>query len=233
MVINYQSGPVAIIGWYEGLAGQLHALLTNENIEVCCFINDYTDLPNPADLPQRAAQKFAYPVNGTFKSLPIVSQENWIDHLKSHHIKNILVASAENSRRQEFIAQVKREFTLIGYVHDSAILLPEASVAAGAIIMGAAVVGYRAEIYEGAFINTGAQVDHNSVVRECASLMPGAIICGSVEIGQRVFIGAGATVVNSICIGEDSVIGAGSLVRENVMPKSLYYGVPAKKIQTM
>jgi acetyltransferase-like isoleucine patch superfamily enzyme len=47
-----------------------------------------------------------------------------------------------------------------------------------------------------------------------------------VKIGERAMIGLNAGVLQGVTIGEDSVIGAHSLVRSDIEPLTLAYGVP-------
>lgn len=49
-----------------------------------------------------------------------------------------------------------------------------------------------------------------------------------VTIGQRCYIGAGSIILPGTTIGDESIIGAGSLVRGEIPPRCLAYGVPAK-----
>jgi serine O-acetyltransferase len=53
---------------------------------------------------------------------------------------------------------------------------------------------------------------------------------GSPVIGNRVDIGAGAKVLGSIRIGDDVAIGANAVVLQDVPPKSIAVGVPARVI---
>jgi maltose O-acetyltransferase len=49
-----------------------------------------------------------------------------------------------------------------------------------------------------------------------------------VKIGERCYIGAGSIILPGTTIGDESIIGAGSLVRGEIPPRCLAYGVPAK-----
>ena len=50
-------------------------------------------------------------------------------------------------------------------------------------------------------------------------------------IGRNCFIGTGAIIIGPVNIGDFTVVGAGSIVTKNLDGKSLYVGVPAKKIK--
>lgn len=219
---------LAIVGYYEGLAGQIEALLTAEGKEVVCFINDQKEPPCIVNPPQRSVRKFDYPTSTTYKNLPLIIGEDWPSIVKEMGVTAVLVATPDNCLRQKYLNEAKQHFQLIGYTHPSATIFPEALIEPGAIVLANTIIGYRVEIQEGAFLNNGVQIDHNSCVQTCAHIMPSATICGSVDIGARANIGAGATIVNSIRIGHDSVVGAGALIRKHIPPKTIYVGVPGR-----
>jgi len=50
---------------------------------------------------------------------------------------------------------------------------------------------------------------------------------GPVSIGSNVWIGMKVMVLAGVSIGDDAVIGAGSLVRSDIPPNSVAYGLPA------
>ena len=50
-------------------------------------------------------------------------------------------------------------------------------------------------------------------------------------IGRHCFIGTGAIIIGPVNIGDFTVVGAGSIVTKDLDSKSLYVGVPAKKIK--
>jgi maltose O-acetyltransferase len=54
-----------------------------------------------------------------------------------------------------------------------------------------------------------------------------------IVIEDNVWIGARVIVLGGVTIGEGSCIGAGSLVIEDVPPRSLAVGVPARVIRTL
>jgi acetyltransferase-like isoleucine patch superfamily enzyme len=54
-----------------------------------------------------------------------------------------------------------------------------------------------------------------------------------IVIGDNVWLGARVTVLGGVTIGEGSCIGAGSVVIDDIPPRSLAVGVPARVIRTL
>ena len=54
---------------------------------------------------------------------------------------------------------------------------------------------------------------------------------GDITIGNDVWIGAGVIVLPGVSIGDHCVIGAGAVVTQDIPPKSVAVGVPAKAIR--
>lgn len=50
-------------------------------------------------------------------------------------------------------------------------------------------------------------------------------------IGKGTWIGAGCTVLGGTSIGEGCLVGAGAVITQNIAPKTLAVGVPAKSIK--
>ena len=68
---------LAIVGWEEGHAGQIHSWIF---LPVACFVHD-EDTPPDVDpvaaRAGRAAATFDVPDNGQFKGLPLVCAADW------------------------------------------------------------------------------------------------------------------------------------------------------------
>lgn len=56
---------------------------------------------------------------------------------------------------------------------------------------------------------------------------------GGVVIGKHVWIGAHVTILDGVRIGDGAIIGAHSLVRENVPPRTVVAGTPARIIREL
>jgi len=62
-------------------------------------------------------------------------------------------------------------------------------------------------------------------------LYPGRRGCVNIEDGA--WLGFGTIVLPGVTIGKETVVAAGSVVAEDIEPRSLYAGTPAKKIKDL
>lgn len=232
--IEVQSNSVAIVGWHEGAAGQIHSWLETSGIHhIACFVNP-TDAPVKLDYStiHRDAKQFSYPTQRSFKNKPLLNSASWIDVLKGLNIVKVLVTTDDPRSRFEQILQAKeRGMTLINAIHPTAHLMEDAILADNIILHARAYVGYRAELHDGVVINVGSQIDHHNVLKECATIDPGVVFAGNVTVGRFARIHTGATVINKIKIGENSIIGAGAVIIKDVPCNTTVVGVPGRIIK--
>ncbi len=52
-------------------------------------------------------------------------------------------------------------------------------------------------------------------------------------LGENVWVGGRAIILDGVTIGRDSVVGAGSGMVDDVAPRTLVAGVPARMIRTL
>lgn len=52
-----------------------------------------------------------------------------------------------------------------------------------------------------------------------------------ISIGRRCFIGGGATIMPGVTIGDESIVGGGSVVFDDVPPRTIVAGNPARVIR--
>lgn len=129
----------------------------------------------------------------------------------------------------------------------------DARIEPGAVIREGARIGKDCIVMMGAVINIGAEigtrtmVDMNAVIgaramigRDC-HIGAGAVIAGVLEPPSRkpvilrdgVLVGANAVVLEGIRVGKNSVIGAGAVVVDDIPPRVVAVGMPAKVVRNI
>jgi hypothetical protein len=66
---------IAILGWEEGLAGQVSTWVENAiGAQLVCFVHPFESLPtiDPLVAFDRPAKRFSIPIGGLYRGLPIV-----------------------------------------------------------------------------------------------------------------------------------------------------------------
>lgn len=116
-------------------------------------------------------------------------------------------------------------------VHPAAVVASSAEIGPGCQILAGAVVGPSSTLGTAVIVNTAASVDHECSLADGVHVAPGAVLAGCVRVGARAFIGAGAIVLPRISIGNDAVVGAGAVVRDDVKPRSVVAGNPARPLR--
>jgi len=105
-------------------------------------------------------------------------------------------------------------------------------------VIVAAGVRFTCNILIGDFtiFNLNATISHDCIIGDFVTISPQACVLGNVEIKAGAWIGAG-TIINQgtteskLLIGENSLIGSGAVVLSECDAKSVYVGIPARRIK--
>jgi acetyltransferase-like isoleucine patch superfamily enzyme len=103
-------------------------------------------------------------------------------------------------------------------------------------------IGFNCEIFSASRVRVGANVlmaaysyviggDHDFSDASRPVLEQTRRSAG-VTIGDGAWIGAGAKILDGVTVGEGAVIGAAAVVREDVGPRSVAVGIPARVVST-
>jgi sugar O-acyltransferase (sialic acid O-acetyltransferase NeuD family) len=235
MEIEVFDNSVAVIGFHDGLAGQVETWFEKySGYHIACFIHEAESLfvNIEEENRKRVSQRMDYPQNSTFKGKPLIVSLNWIEELKKLGINKVLPLNSDNKQRFHQITKcIENNIELVSAIHPTSLIMDTAILGKGICILCNCFVGYKAEIYDGVIINTGSQVDHHDVLKMCSQLDPGTVLAGNVTLEEKAHVRMGVTIINRITIGEGSVIGAGSLVLKNIPPNVIAYGHPARVIR--
>ena len=233
--ISVQANTIALVGYEEGSAGQVHAWIEKAtSCSVGCFVNIDAEPPEidpEKERTNRDSRLFEYPTRDSFKGLPLLTSPRWPEVIKDFGIAKVLVTvSAQRTRLREIERAQGAGLELVSAIHPSALVLEEAVLHDNVILHSRAVIGYRAEIHDGCIVNTGAQLDHHNLLKKCVNIDPGVVTAGNVTIGDCAQLHTGAVVKNRIRIGADAVVGAGGVVIGDVADGTTVAGVPARLI---
>jgi sugar O-acyltransferase (sialic acid O-acetyltransferase NeuD family) len=188
----------------------LDVLRSRGQVLLGAFLEDRTDLVGIA-------------VSG----IPVLDAAAWL--ASGPHDGRIVVAIGNNRMRMAVAKRVTEAgYALQTAIHSSAIIAEDVEIGPGSLLCMHAGVGTGCRLGANVVVNTGTTLDHDSVVEDGGYLSPGVHSAGEVVIGANAFVGVGAVLGPGVRIGQDAIVGAGSVVLEDVAPRSLCYGTPAR-----
>jgi len=116
-------------------------------------------------------------------------------------------------------------------VHPSVLLSDFVEIGSGSVICAGTILTTNIKIGAYCILNLNCKVGHDSVLGDFASLMPATNIAGEVTVGEGCYFGINSGAINQVSIGEWSIIGAGAMVVNDIPPRVVAVGVPAKPIK--
>ncbi len=149
-------------------------------------------------------------------------------------IDAFFVAVGDGFARERIVRSIRDahpSLELATVVHPSAVIARGVVLGEGSIVMAGAVLQADARVGAGCIVNTRASIDHECTLGDYAGLSPGATLGGNVEVGRQAFLGINAAVLHGRRIGEDTVVGAGAVVTEDLPPRVVAVGVPARVVR--
>jgi sugar O-acyltransferase (sialic acid O-acetyltransferase NeuD family) len=172
-------------------------------------------------------------LHGSIRSgFPVLGDVNLL--LRERFGKSSFVAIGNNHVRTAIAARLREVgIDISNAIYPTSVMMHEVQLGSGNMICPGVIVGVNVTIEDDVVLNTAASVDHDCVIKRGAYLAPGVHAAGGVTIGDLAFIGLGALIGPNVAIGEGAVVGAGSLVLENVSPRTLVMGRPAKTIRKL
>ncbi|MFD0982579.1 acetyltransferase [Tropicimonas aquimaris] len=162
-------------------------------------------------------------------AVPVIGGTDSLAALRAENVSVAYVALGDPVAR----ASAQEKLTSLGYilpplVHPTAYVDPSASLGVGVQICAMAFVGPEATLGDGVIVNTHASVDHETRVGDFSTISPAVAIAGRCIIGNGAFLGIGSKVGHGLIIGDHAQLGAGAVALDDVPPRALAVGIPAR-----
>lgn len=116
-------------------------------------------------------------------------------------------------------------------VHPSVIFSDFVEIGTGSVICAGTILTTNIKVGAYSILNLNCKVGHDSVLGDFSSLMPATNMAGEVTVGEGCYFGINSGVINQVSIGEWTIIGAGAMVVNDIPPRVVAVGVPAKPIK--
>ena len=120
---------------------------------------------------------------------------------------------------------------LASLIDPSCFVHPTARIGKGCVLYPHCFVGLNAVLGDRVFVLSGAIVNHDDVIDSGVILCSHVTLAGSVHVESGCYLGQACSVRQNIRIGASSVVGMGAVVIEDVPPRHVVAGNPARKIR--
>lgn len=142
---------------------------------------------------------------------------------------HFIVAVGDPSLRSVLAARLKgRGARFMTLVHPTAVVARTARLGAGCVVGPHAYIGPDTHLGEMAVVNIYGSLGHDASVGDFCVLSPYATLNGGAALEREVFVGTHATITGGRRVGERSKVAAGAVVYQDVEPRSLAAGNPAR-----
>jgi sugar O-acyltransferase (sialic acid O-acetyltransferase NeuD family) len=153
---------------------------------------------------------------------------------------SFVIGIGENNIREKVANRYRDQLTFCNLIHTSATFgyMQRKAIECQQGIIVCAGVRFTNSIQVGDFciFNQNSTIAHDVIMGDFVHIAPNSTVSGNVDIGNNCWIGAAAvlnqgTPENKLRIGSHTIIGSGAVVIRSCESKSVYAGVPAKKIK--
>lgn len=219
----------AIIGWEEGLSGQISQWIT---YKIKYYIHPFDNQPkiDLKKIKNKPSKKFEHPKKGEYLNTSFIAKKDWCQFLKKKKISNVLILVSDGTLRMNLIKEaLKNKIKVLSAIHQSSVILnKKKNIGIGSIIEPFVFIGHNVEIKNGVIIQERSSIEHNSVIEDGVTINPGSQINGNCLIKKNTTLHSMSLIFNNIRIGKNSIVGAGSLVNKNFGDNVTIWGTPAK-----
>ena len=144
----------------------------------------------------------------------------------------ICVSFGEPRSRKRVAEKVVGDgYQLATVIHPNVWIPETTSVGEGSILLEGCRVGCNVSIGSNVLALHNLNIAHDtSIGRHC--LIASASSCaGGVRIGESVYLGIGSMIKEGTVVGDDSIVSMGSIVMQDVPPRAVVMGNPARVIR--
>lgn len=172
--------------------------------------------------------------NTNINDVDVLSETEFHSLESSEHMYTIAISDCK-SRKLVFERMLKSNAKPITLVFDDVIIMKDAKIGKGSIVMPGVKISTSVVVGEFTHINFNSYIAHDCVIENFVTVSPGVICCGNTIISECAFIGAASVIKQGTpskprLIGFGSTLGIGSNLISNIPSEQTYAGNPARNI---
>lgn len=224
---------ICIFGFKDSSVGFINYWIEDlTSYSIYCFISVSKIKKINEKIKNKATKKKKLIVKNKIFNKKVIFLKNYVSFLKKKKIKKCLILEDDPFLRYQIYKKLKKShFELITLVHPTVSLSYKVKIQEGTVIYPNCTIGYRVSIGACCIIQPNCSLSHHNFISNFVNLSPNVSTGGFTEIGKFSDIKMSVNISNKIKIGAKCLIGVGSLVLNDCLPKSVYYGFPAKFIK--
>ena len=116
-------------------------------------------------------------------------------------------------------------------IHPSVALSESSAIGPGSVLLAHVVLTAAVRIAAHVAIMPHVTLTHDDVIEDFATIASGACLGGGVTIGKAAYIGAQAIIGENRKVGEYALAGMGAVVTQDIPPREVWAGVPARRLR--
>lgn len=164
-----------------------------------------------------------------FRGVPVLGP---VDAARSYREAHFSCCIADPLVRISLVARVARlGVHWATLVHRDAVLLDEATIGEGSVVSAFCMLSTGVAVGRHVIIDKYASVGCLSQVGDFVTFSPHAALSRRSAIAEGGFLGCGASVSPGVHIGSFAVVGGGAVVDNDLPPRTVAVGVPAKVLR--
>jgi len=145
------------------------------------------------------------------------------------------IGSTRNFWRKPSIiaaAGIPRE-RFLTLVHPSATVSRFASIGAGSVLLQGVVVGSGARVGDHVIVLPLSVVSHDAQIGDYTIVAGSVCVNGAVNVGRCCYIGSGVQIKDGVTVADHTLCGMGSNVLQDVGPRVVVAGNPARVLRAL
>ena len=156
--------------------------------------------------------------------------------LKEEGVSHGIVAIGDGRLRESFSLRLEElGYQIASAIHPTALIPPQVCLGKGAIVLSGVNLVHNLSFGDYVYIGASVTVCHDTHVEDNVEICDGTTIGARIRVQKNAYVAMGVLIVpkdfGDLIIGEDAFLGVGSLVLNDVPPKAVVVGSPAKIIR--